>query len=182
MQDDVSIAHFLNSIAGKSPALDGAIIFFAQYFPYVVAALFLVWVISRVVSQKEKLSLLSEGFGAALLARFGFVELVRAFVHRPRPFVDYHSLVGLLPEYSFSFPSGHAAFFFALSTVMFLHNRRWGWWFYGASLLIGVTRIVAGVHYPTDILGGAALGIAVGYLVVRAGRFFLNTRVTGSVR
>lgn len=166
MHIDVEIAHFLNRVSGQSPALDSAVIFFAQYVPYLVAVLFLVFVFSRALSRKEKLLLFCEGFGAALLSR-GVVELIRLVVHRPRPSVDYHSLVGLLPEYSFSFPSGHAAFFFALSTVVYVYNKRWGWWLYGASALIGVARVAAGVHYLTDILAGAALGAVVGYLAVR---------------
>ncbi|MBU6414904.1 phosphatase PAP2 family protein, partial [Patescibacteria group bacterium] len=47
-----------------------------------------------------------------------------------------------------------------------LYNKKWGIWFFAAAILMDVSRIVAGVHFPSDILGGAMLGIAVGYLVI----------------
>lgn len=172
---DYAIVIYLNQLAAASPPLSGVVVFFAQYFPYLVGGLFVVFILTRPVPQKEKWFALAEGFGAALVARFGFVELIRTFVHRQRPFLD-HAVTALLSERSFSFPSGHAAFFFALSTVVFLHDRKWGWWFYAASFVIGLARVAAGVHFPTDILSGAVLGIAVGYVVIQAGRFFLKAR------
>ena len=166
MNIDHSTAAFLNTFA-QSPDVREAVVFFAQYFPYLVAALFLFFALSRVLPQREEWTLLGEGLGSALLARFGFVPLIRAFVERPRPFVDNPAIVTLFNEASYSFPSGHAAFFFALSTVVFLYNKRWGFWFYAASVVIGLARIVAGVHYPTDVIGGAVLGVAVGFLAHR---------------
>ncbi len=172
MQVDVSIAHFFNGIAGRTATLDGAIVFFAQYFPYLVAVGFLYFAFKRGThplsfspsKEWERIRLIVEGIGAGVVARIG-VEVIRVFVHRPRPFVDNHAIVALLNETSYSFPSGHAAFFFALSTIVYLHNKRWGWMFFAASILNGVARVAAGVHYPTDILGGAILGILVGFAV-----------------
>src|SRR3989338_8623276 len=162
MNIDHSTAIFLNTFA-QTPDVREAVVFFAQYFPYLVAALFLFFTLSRVLPQREKWTLLGEGLGSALLARFGFVPLIRAFVERPRPFVDNSAIVALFNEASYSFPSGHAAFFFALSTVVFLYNKRLGVWFYAASAVIGLARVAAGVHYPTDILGGAVLGVFAAY-------------------
>ncbi len=162
MNADPAIVSALNAFVAQSPSLSGLVIFFAQYFPYLAAAaLFLFFALSRTLSQKEKWVFFGEGFGAAIVAR-GIVELVKVFVERPRPSAADPAIAALLSEASFSFPSGHAAFFFALSTVVFLHNRGAGWWFFAASALIGLARIAAGVHYPSDILGGAVLGIAIG--------------------
>ncbi|MSU56498.1 MAG: phosphatase PAP2 family protein [Candidatus Taylorbacteria bacterium] len=88
---------------------------------------------------------------------------MRLFVHRPRPFVADPNIHALISETSYSFPSGHAAFFFALSTTVYLYNKRWGVWFFVASAVIGLARVMAGVHYLTDIAGGAVLGVAVGW-------------------
>ncbi len=141
--------------------IDASIIFFAEYFPYLVAIGFVVYASSR-----ARWRFLVEGFGAGLLARGG-VEVIRLFFHRPRPFVADPSIIPLISESSYSFPSGHAAFFFALATVVYAHNKQMGWWFYAASAVIGLARVLAGVHYISDILGGAMLGIAVGYGVRR---------------
>lgn len=162
---DHSIVLFFNQLAGQSAFFDSAVIFFANYFPYLLGLAFVVCV-SRVRVAKERWWFLAQGLLASLIARGG-VEVFRLFVHRPRPFVNDPAIIAFLNEASYSFPSGHASFFFALSTVVYLYNKRWGIWFYVASTLIGFARIVAGVHYPTDILGGAVLGIGVGLVVHR---------------
>ncbi len=163
MSVDLAALFFLNLFAGQSPLLDGVIVFFAAYLPYILVLVFFIFALRQASLQKDRLLLLAEGLGAGVIAR-GVVELIRVFVERPRPFIDNPAIAALLNEASFSFPSGHAAFFFALATVVFLYNRRAGWWFFAASAFIGIARIAAGVHYPTDIAGGAALGILAGFL------------------
>ena len=137
------------------------IIFCADYLPYLVAVGFVLYAFSR-----SKWRLLVGGLVAGLLARGG-VELIRIFVHRPRPFLADPSIIPLISESSYSFPSGHAAFFFALATVVYAHNKRLGLWFYAAGAAIGLARVLAGVHYISDILGGAVLGIFVGLCLMR---------------
>ncbi len=70
-------------------------------------------------------------------------------------------------EKNWSFPSGHAAFFFALSTAVYFYNKKWGVFFFIASSLLSIGRIMGGVHYPSDILGGAIIGVLCAYLVRR---------------
>ncbi len=172
MSFDHSIVLFLNGFAGQSAFLDSLIVFFAEYLPDVLIVLFFVFSFRRFTPFYGRLMLLIEGIGASLLARV-FVEVFRLFIHRLRPLVADPNIHGFLIETSYSFPSGHAAFFFALSTVVYIYDNRWGVWFYAASLVIGLARVAAGAHYPTDILGGALLGVAVGWCVHR---FFRRLR------
>ena len=57
-----------------------------------------------------------------------------------------------------AFPSGHATVAFAIATAVFLWNRTWGSVLYAAALVVGISRIIGGVHWPTDILAGALVG------------------------
>ena len=82
--------------------------------------------------------------------------------HRPRPFVAL-SIKNLLVENSYSFPSHHATFFFTMATVIYLYDKNWEEDFY-CCFNYCLSRVVAGIHYPSDILGGMIIGILVGYL------------------
>lgn len=140
--------------------MDLIIVFSAKYIGYVLLAvfLFLFW------RNKSKDFLLMP-LVSALVSRFVFTEMIRFFYFRPRPFVES----GVSPLFDHapnaSFPSGHAAFFFALSAGVYSYNKKAGLWFFAASAAIGLARVFAGVHYFTDVLGGFTLGVFSFWLV-----------------
>ena len=65
---------------------------------------------------------------------------------------------------SFSFPSNHAVNSFTFATIVTLAYKNLTFLLYVSALLIGYSRIYLGVHYPTDVLSGALLGILIGFL------------------
>ncbi len=66
-----------------------------------------------------------------------------------------------------SFPSGHAQAVFGVATaLLFIYRRRWMWLFYLAAAAVGLSRIYIGVHYPLDVLAGAAIGIANSWILL----------------
>lgn len=73
----------------------------------------------------------------------------------------------------YSFPSGHSMVSFIAATVLWHYDRRWGAAAYVLAVLIGFSRLYLYVHFPTDVLCGAVLGILVGaavmYVVRRRG-------------
>ncbi len=71
---------------------------------------------------------------------------------------------------SWSFPSGHTSSAFASATAIFAANKKWGIGAYVFAALMGFTRIYLGVHFCTDVLAGAVVGIIygiIGILVVK---------------
>jgi undecaprenyl-diphosphatase len=87
---------------------------------------------------------------------------IRGFVERPRPFVDHQGLEVLVAGKSdYSFVSDHSTLMMAMGVGLFLANRKFGFVGVGIALLGGFCRIYMGVHYPTDVVGGFALGTAV---------------------
>jgi undecaprenyl-diphosphatase len=102
----------------------------------------------------------------ALVARFFIGSSIRFFYHRPRPFLALH-IPHLLTETSYSFPSGHTIFLFALATGIWFVNKKQSYVLFVLALLVGLARVAAGVHYPSDIAGGIILGVLTAVLVVR---------------
>jgi YegS/Rv2252/BmrU family lipid kinase len=106
------------------------------------------------------------------------VELLKFLAHRSRPFVRLTEarVVGYRP-FGLSFPSGHASQAFFMATLMAQHFH-WTVWvvclLYPAALLVGITRIYVGAHYPRDVLAGAIFGSAWGLLGAIVDRYVLS--------
>ncbi|MDO8575047.1 MAG: phosphatase PAP2 family protein [bacterium] len=173
MTYDIKIFYLFNNLAGKWPIFDTAIIFFADYFEYFVVAAFLLLLFFslREMSRRdtkwfypEKLKVFWTVIISVILSRLIITEIIRFLYCRPRPFIVY-AVNQLVEENHCSFPSGHAAFFFALAMAIYFYNKKWGAWFFAAAILMTLARVVAGVHYPTDILAGAIIGISSAYAV-----------------
>lgn len=65
-----------------------------------------------------------------------------------------------------SFPSSHAVNNFAVAALFGFFYRRW-WWAFGAwALLVSLSRVAVGVHYPSDVAGGAVIGVLLAAAVV----------------
>ncbi|MGW2522493.1 phosphatase PAP2 family protein [Streptomyces sp. NPDC001617] len=91
---------------------------------------------------------------------------IRGFVERPRPFLDHQGLDVLISgKTDYSFVSDHATITMAMGVGLFVANRRFGAAGIGLALLEGFCRVYMGVHYPTDVVGGFALGTAVALLL-----------------
>lgn len=167
---DIQIFTFLNNLAGNSKAFDFAVVFFAKYSQYFLVLLFLI----LLYRSQQRLQMFWVATISMILARLGVVNIIRFFYHHPRPFLvlEVHQLIRESEKYSF--PSGHSALFFALATAVYFYNKKWGIVFFIASIMMNVSRVIAGVHYPLDIFGGMAIGVAVAYgTYYFAGRHFI---------
>lgn len=91
---------------------------------------------------------------------------IRGFVERPRPFVDHQGLDVLVSgKTDYSFVSDHATLTMAMAVGLFVAHRKFGLVGIGLALFEGFCRVYMGVHYPTDVVGGFALGTAVALLL-----------------
>lgn len=167
---DIIFFQKLNGLAGVSGFFDDVIIFFASPFAYlVIFVLGFVFLFPDYFSSKIKEKTLRVGIVVGLLAsffaRFVIKEGLVLFHNVPRPFEILEGVNQLiLHNGSASFPSGHAVFFFTLSTVLIFYSKKIGIFLFSSSFLIVLARVVAGVHWPSDILVGASVGIIVGLL------------------
>ncbi len=145
--------------------MNSIIIFCAEYLPYIFVAIFLLILIFSKKDFREKIKIFIFTAISVFLSRVVITEIIRYFYYVPRPFVnnDIVPLISHAP--TASFPSGHAAFFFALATAITLghlvskRTLSVPIIFFLGAILIGISRVMAGLHWPYDILGGAVIGI-----------------------
>jgi membrane-associated phospholipid phosphatase len=107
-------------------------------------------------------------FTLGALTLWMMVELVKALVRRSRPIkrVTQARIVGYRAS-GRSFPSGHTSQAFFMATLMARHFHASIWaafLLYAIALLVGITRMYVGAHYPRDVMGGAVLGSVWGIL------------------
>jgi len=152
----------INSFVGKSVCFDSFAIFSAEYLGYVLIFILALFLLTNF---KKYWPIMLKALGTAVFARFVIVELIRFLWERPRPFIE--SNINLLLEHpaTSSFPSGHAAFYFAFSTLVYFYNKKLGVLFLIATLILSLSRVYVGVHWPLDILAGAVIGIFSAWLV-----------------
>jgi membrane-associated phospholipid phosphatase len=86
---------------------------------------------------------------------------IKRVVRRPRPDLPDLPALGRVPS-RLSFPSAHAASSFAAATAYAPLLPRVPW--RAAAVTMGLSRVVLGVHYPSDVVAGALLGVTVGRL------------------
>ncbi|MFJ9816933.1 phosphatase PAP2 family protein [Streptomyces sp. NPDC101151] len=168
---DVDLLYDINGLAKDAPHwFDRAMEFVGEYgllLAMVLLVLWCWWSVRR-RADKDAASSVAALVWAPLAAGIAILVNVpiRGFVERPRPFVDHQGLDVLVSGKSdFSFVSDHATITMALGVGLFVANRRFGIAGIGLALLEGFCRVYMGVHYPTDVVGGFALGTAVALLL-----------------
>ncbi len=112
--------------------------------------------------------------------------VVKPMIQRPRPchivdgvpaVSDVHLLVGC--GGGKSFPSSHAVNNFAVATLFAMFYRRLGYALFAWATVVALSRVFVGVHYPSDILGGAVIGSLVAWLVVIGWRALTRRWIPG---
>ena len=149
----------------RSSIVDSIFKFLAVYFIYLLPIiLILMWFL---ITKKERRIALVMSMVSLVISVFGINKLISQLWFRPRPDL---SIVGLKEVFfhrpDFSFPSDHASALFAITFTLYLFGyKKAANWFLIYSILITFARVVIAVHYPLDIVGGAAVALT-GSLIV----------------
>lgn len=156
----------MHGAAAGRPWLDNSYLFFARYGIVIIllSFIYLIW-------QQRILAFVCSFIALAISAAFSlFISL---FWKRPRPFISHSDSI-LAPithgmyATSVSFPSAHTFFSFAIATSVYLYgHHRLGGFLYVVAFLVAIGRIGTGLHYPSDTIAGALIGIIAGLIAFR---------------
>ena len=119
----------------------------------------------------------------AIVLAFAIGELtMKNVICRVRPCnIDTDILLAVSRPSSYSFPSGHTGSSFAAATAIFLWNKKWGIPALVLAFVIAMSRVYLFVHYPTDVLAGAVLGVLCAlavYFIFK--KFNLHRKLSGA--
>jgi undecaprenyl-diphosphatase len=159
----------INQLAGYSRILDLIMITISRRarFVYLFVLIFL-WFRNDIYKKMTLYASVSVGVTYLL------TMLIKLFYFKPRPFFNHG--VYLLPpvpsKKDSSFPSKHTALAFALAASVFLYHRILGLSLWLFSIMVGLSRIWMGQHYPSDIIGSAILGNGSAFLVNLTERYW----------
>ena len=166
---DHAIFGALNSLAGVSSFFDMAMRFSAVYLIFVMIVAVLVFAGIWAQKNRQQASfVLVLSVASGFVARVVIAEPVRILAARARPY-EVLPVVRQLVDHAMghSFPSGHATLAFAIAAAVFSVHRKAGVVFLGIAGVISVSRVIAGVHWPIDVLAGAVLGMVSTWVVYR---------------
>jgi undecaprenyl-diphosphatase len=160
---DHAVFRAINSLAGKSPVLDWiARIGADDHIIPIVLSLLVILLVLIAKNRRQR----EEAFTCLVCAVLAVaVSMVILFVlngafFRPRPFTTYPSVHLLFYHNTDSaFPSNAATLAFVLAFAVFFYNRKVGAIMLGLATFVGLARVMVGIHYPLDIVGGAMLGL-----------------------
>ncbi|WP_433549456.1 phosphatase PAP2 family protein [Streptomyces sp. CA-294286] len=186
---DVSLLYDINGIAADAPVwVDRVMEYVGEYGIMLGLVLVAVWCWwrgrSRGTAEDSAASAAAIVWaplaaGIALLINIP----IRGFVERPRPFLDHKGLEVLVQgKTDFSFVSDHSTAAMAIAVGVFMADRKWGLVGIALAVAEGFCRVYMGVHYPTDVVGGFALGTAVTLLLAPLAMMALNPVVAAFSR
>jgi membrane-associated phospholipid phosphatase len=161
---DINILKLTN--LNRASSNDAWVTKYSDAAPYVFSSVpFILYTLGFVnKNQKLKRTAIDAGMCAAISG--GTTYVLKNIINRPRPAVTYPYLQALEPVTKYSMPSGHTSSVFCIATSITLNYKKWYYTVPAYSLagLCAYSRLYNGVHYPSDVAAGMAVGVASAYI------------------
>lgn len=168
MHYDNTLLMLINGLAGQMAWLDKAMILVSQYGPLIFGAYLIgLWFSGNSTSEiRENRRRALYVLFAALLA-LGINQIISGVWFRERPYVHkpVHRLLPISPDPSF--PSDHAAGSFSIASGVAFGRPISGLLLMVMAVVVAISRVYVGLHYPSDVLGGMVIGMLSSWLVER---------------
>ena len=159
---DENIFLWINGLSGKVTFFDWLLTGIANDYLIIVSScltLLLLWLWGSDIRRREKNQKAVIGAAMSMGLADGSVALINIFYFRPRPFTELPTNLLFYQPTDSSFPSNSAAVLFAIACGVFLSNNKIGCALILLAFLHAFSRVYVGVHYPFDVLAGAAIGL-----------------------
>ena len=149
----------------RQTRLDNSFQFISNSNMYLTASTPFVLLGTGIFSHNKNLVRMGENAAITFAISSISTYALKKAVKRERPFVTHKDIVKLSNGGGMSFPSGHTSAAFAIATSIALDNKQWyvRTAVFTYATLVGYSRIHLGVHYPSDVIAGAVVGITSAY-------------------
>jgi len=165
---DRTVFQWINSLAGHVPVIDNFFKGIANdYFMIIGLCLVLIvlWFGTREAARRKLNQVAVIVAAISLGISQAIVDILNVFFFRPRPFTLLPTHLLFYAPTDSSFPSNAATITFAIAFGVFFVNRKMGGLLLGLAGLLAFARVYVGVHYPSDVLGGAAIAAATAWII-----------------
>jgi undecaprenyl-diphosphatase len=162
---DLAATRLLERLIGRWWVVDAAMAASARHIAAIEVALLALLAIGGPGSAGRRRRGAAVRTGVGLILAVVGVDLAGRLVKRSRPFAARGDADGLVPHRpDRSFPSRHAACAAAMATVVLPSDPFIGRAIAGLGVLLSLSRVYAGLHYPSDVVAGWLIGLAAGLL------------------
>lgn len=149
----------------KHPYFEKCILFTGKILPQLVMLLYFIFLFLLI---QTKNSFLVQSIVVPFITLV-IITIIRKMVNRKRPFEVFPIVSAISHNKGNSFPSRHTASAFIIAVTILHYHLLWGIFFLVIAFIIGISRVMLGLHFPLDVLAGAVISLIIGYFV-----FFFN--------
>jgi undecaprenyl-diphosphatase len=153
---NVDLFRTINDLGKEYTYLNNFFIFMAEYMVFVLAFIALIFWFTR--REENRMMIISATISFILAEMIG--KIAGTLHSNNQPFAELSNVNKLIEKaVDNSFPSDHTILFFAFCMTFFIYQKRWRYIWIMLALVVGISRIWVGVHYPADVIVGAIISI-----------------------
>ncbi|WP_042347316.1 undecaprenyl-diphosphatase [Bacillus massiliigorillae] len=161
---NVDLFRIINNLGRDNEFISDMYVVFAHYSIYLLVAAVILYFLSR--NRSNKVMVISSIITVVISEIIG--KLVGLLHSNNQPFAELGNVHNLIvKEVNNSFPSDHTMIFFAVSVCIWLFRRKYSFLWIVLAILVALSRVGVGVHYPADVMVGAIIGTLVANIVYK---------------